>query len=204
MNDDELQREYQRSRDTPAGSHPDPDVLASLVSGAMPEPERLAVLEHVLRCSTCGPELDLLRAASAGAQAARRRLPLAPWMALAAVALILVGVGVLTLRGPRAAVAPDVMRGSHAAVAVIEPAAGASVAAPVRLAWHPVEGAQCYRVELLTGRGDVVAAFSTLDTALGVPDSMHLAPGTSYDVWVRAMLADRTEVGSPLVRFSVQ
>lgn len=204
MNDDELRREYQRSRDTPAGSHPDPDELARLASGAMPEPQRLTLLEHVLRCPICGPELDLLRAASAGAQAVRRRMPLPPWMALAAVALILVGVGVLTLRGHRAAGAPDVMRGGHAAVIVLEPAVGASVSAPVRLAWQPAEGALSYRVELLTGRGEVIAAFSTLDTALVVPDSTRLAPGRSYDMWVRAMLSNRTEVSSPLVRFSVK
>jgi hypothetical protein len=204
MNDDELRREYQRSAATTPGAHPEPDELAELVIGAMPEPERLAMLEHVLRCPTCGPELDLIRAANAGVRAAEHRMPLSRWMAFAAAALIVVGIGALTLRGHRVAVPADVMRGNHAAVAVIEPAAGTAVAAPVRLAWHAMDGAQSYRVELLTARGDVIAAWSTPDTTLAIPDSVRLNANQSYDMWVRAMLADRTEVSSPLVRFNVK
>ena len=204
MNDEELRRAYQRSAATAPGPHPEPDELAELVSGAMPEPQRFAMLEHVLRCPTCGPELDLIRAANAGARAAEHRMPMSRWMAFAAAALILVGVGALTLRGHRGAVPADVMRGNHAAVAVIEPATGTTVAAPVRLAWHAMTGAQSYRVELLTERGDVIAAWSTPDTALVIPDSVRLRANESYDMWVRAMLADRTEVSSPLVRFSVK
>ncbi len=125
-------------------------------------------------------------------------------MAFAAAALILVGVGALTLRGHRGAVPADVMRGNHAAVAVIEPATGTTVTAPVQLAWHATTGAQSYRVELLTERGNVIAAWSTPDTALVIPDSVRLRANESYDMWVRAMLTDRTEVSSPLVRFSVK
>ena len=204
MNDDELRRAYQRSTATTPGPHPEPGELAELVSGAMPEPERLAMLEHVLRCPTCSPELDLIRAAGAGARAAEHRMPLSRWMAFAAAALILVGIGALTLRGHRVAVPADVMRGNHAAVAVTEPATGTTVAAPVRLAWHAMDGAQSYRVELLTAGGAVIAAWSTPDTALVIPDSVRLRAREPYDMWVRAMLADRTEVSSPLVRFNVK
>jgi len=204
MNDDELRRAYQRSAAMAPSPHPEPDGLSELMGGAMPEPERLAMLEHVLRCPTCGPELDLIRAASAGARAAEHRMPQSRWMAFAAAALILVGIGALALRGHRAAVPVDVMRGGHAAVAVIEPASGTTVAAPARLAWHAVNGAQSYRVELLTARGDVIAAWSTLDTALVIPNSVRLRASESYDMWVRATFADRSEVSSPLVRFSVK
>jgi len=67
-----------------------------------------------------------------------------------------------------------------------------------------VNGAQSYRVELLTARGDVIAAWSTLDTALVIPNSVRLRASESYDMWVRATFADRSEVSSPLVRFSVK
>lgn len=204
MNDDELRRAYQRSAAPAPGPHPEPDELAALVSGAIPEAQRFAMLEHVLCCPTCGPELDLIRSANAGARAAEHRMPMTRWMAFAAAALILVGIGTLTLLGHRGGVPADVMRGNHAAVAVIEPAAGTTVATPVRLAWHAMNGAQSYRVELLTERGDVIAAWSTPDTALVTPDSVRLRANESYDMWVRAMLADRTEVSSPLVRFSVK
>ena len=74
----------------------------------------------------------------------------------------------------------------------------------MRLAWHAMDGAQSYRVELLTTRGDVIAAWTTRDTTLVVPDSVHVSANESYDMWVRAMLTDRTEVSSPVVRFSVK
>ena len=205
MNDDELRREYQRSASAaPLGTHPEPETLAELVNGEMPEAQRLTVLEHVLRCPMCKPELELLRAANEGARAAERRTLPSRWMALAAAALILVGVGVLVMRGQRATVPVDVMRGGHAAVSVIEPFTGTAVSAPVQLTWHAMEGAQSYRVELLTTQGAVIAAWSTRDTTLVVPDSVHVSANGSYDMWVRAMLNDRTEVSSPVVRFSVK
>lgn len=205
MNDDELRREYQRSKSNAApGPHPEPEQLAALLDGTLTEATRLELLDHVTRCTTCGPDLDLLRAANEGARAAERRVMPSRWMALAAAILILVGIGVLTLRGHRPVVVPDVMRGGHAAVAVIEPATGSTVAAPVMIAWHAMPGAQSYRVELLTERGEVIASWSTPDTALAIPDSVHVKANASYDMWVRAMLADRTEVSSPLVRFNVK
>ena len=205
MNDDELRREYQRSASTaPLGAHPEPETLAELVNGEMPEAERLTVLEHVLRCPTCKRDLELLRAANEGARAAERRTLPSRWMALAAVALILVGVGVLVMRGQRVTVPVDVMRGGHAAVSVIEPFADSAVSAPVQLAWHAMDGAQSYRVELLTTQGEVIAAWTTRDTTLVVPDSVRVTANGSYDMWVRAMLSDRTEVSSPVVRFSVK
>lgn len=205
MNDDELRREYQRSKSNAApGPHPEPEQLAALLEGTLTEATRLELLDHVTRCTTCGPDLDLLRAANEGARAAERRVMPSRWMALAAAILILVGIGVLTLRGHRPVIVPDVMRGGHAALAVIEPATGSTVAAPVMIAWHAIPGAQSYRVELLTERGEVIASWSTSDTALAIPDSVHVKANGSYDMWVRAMLADRTEVSSPLVRFNVK
>ncbi len=205
MNDDELRREYQRSVNTaPLGAHPDPDAIGALVSGELPEGERFVLLEHVLRCPACKRELELLRAANEGARAAERRSLPSRWMALAAAALILVGIGALTLRGHRPVVPVDVMRGGHASVSVIEPFTGTTIARPVRLAWHAMEGAQSYRIELLSTQGDLIAAWSTSDTTVAVPDSVRVAPGGSYDMWVRAMLSDRTEVSSPVVRFSVK
>ena len=62
MNDEELRREYQRSsKAAPPGAHPDPEQLESIVNGDGSEAERLLMLEHVLQCPTCGPELTLLR-----------------------------------------------------------------------------------------------------------------------------------------------
>ncbi|HMI59179.1 MAG TPA: hypothetical protein VK511_14080 [Gemmatimonadaceae bacterium] len=205
MNDEELRREYQRSsRGAPPGGHPEPEQLEQLVSGAGSEADRLALLEHVLRCPTCRPELDLLRAASEGARAAERRMPATRWLALAAMAILVVGLGALVLRGRGVTPPADVMRGNRAAMSLIEPAVGDRVAAPVRITWHAIEGATTYRVELLSTSGELVANWNTADTSATIPDSAHVRANDQYDVWVRATLADRTEVSSPIVRFSVK
>lgn len=205
MNDEELRREYQRSSSATAwGAHPEPEQLERLLNGEGPEAERLALLEHVLRCQTCGPELDLLRTAAEGSRAVERRAPATRWLALAAAALLIIGIGTLTLRGHRAAPAADVLRGKAESISLIEPSSGASIATPVQLAWHRLEGATSYRVELLSTGGELLGTWNTPDTALAIPDSAHISASESYDVWVRATLADRTEVSSPIVRFTVK
>jgi hypothetical protein len=206
MNDEDLRREYQRaSRSAPPGPHPEPEELERIVNGEGSEAERLDVLDHVLQCPTCGPELDLLRTAAEGSRAAERRAPATRWLALAAAALLLVGIGTFTLRGRHNGIpSQDVMRGNADAIAVIEPAARSSFALPIHLAWHPVSGASTYRVELLSAKGDLVHAWTTRDTTLVIADSAQVSPGASYDVWVRATRADRTEISSPLVRFSAK
>ena len=204
MNDEELRREYQRSKGESPGAHPEPEQLQQIVDGEGPESERLELLEHVLRCETCGPELDLLRAAAAGSHAAEHAMPSTRWLAIAAAAVLVIGFGALTLRGRHVAAGDDVLRGSAAAVSIISPATGASVGVPLQLAWHPVATATTYRVELLSTSGELVRAWVTRDTTLVIPDSSHVGTGASYDVWVRATLQDRTELSSPLVRFSVK
>jgi hypothetical protein len=205
MNDEELRREYQRSpMGIPPGAHPEPEQIELLLNGEGAEAERLELLEHVLRCPTCGPELDLLRTAAAGSRAAERRVPATRWLALAAAALLMIGIGTLTLRGHHVVPAADVLRGRSASISLIEPFAGASIARPVQLAWHRLDGATSYRVELLSKAGELIGTWNTPDTTLAIPDSARIAANESYDVWVRATLADRTEVSSPIVRFSVK
>jgi hypothetical protein len=205
MNDEELRREYQQSsRVTPPGPHPEPEQLEKLMNGEGSEAERLALLEHVLRCPTCGPELDLLRTAAEGSRAAEHRAPATRWLALAAAALLMIGIGTLTMRGHRATPAADVLRGKSQSISLIEPYAGASIARPVQLAWHRLDGATSYRVELLSKSGEMIGTWNTPDTTLAIPDSARVSANESYDVWVRASLADRTEVSSPIVHFTVK
>ena len=205
MNDEELRREYQRSsRGGPPGTHPEPEQLEQIVNGAGSESERLALLEHVLRCPTCGPELDLLRAASEGARAAERRMPATRWLALAAMAILVVGIGALVLRSRGVTPAAEVMRGHRQTLSLIEPAVGDRLAAPVRIAWHAIGGATSYRVELLSTSGELLAGWNTADTSSTIPVTALVRANAEYDVWVRATLADRTEVSSPIVRFSVK
>ncbi|MEP7066680.1 MAG: hypothetical protein ABI889_11645 [Gemmatimonadota bacterium] len=205
MNDEELRREYQRSpKVAPATAHPQPEQLERIVNGEGSEDERLLLLEHVLQCPTCGPELDLLRTASEGACVAERPVMGARWLALAAAALLLIGIDTLALHDRRGAPPADVLRGSSQSVSFIEPSAGASIARPLRLAWHRLDGATSYRVELLSTAGELIGSWNTADTTMAIPDSLHVSANTPLDVWVRATLADRTEVSSPIVRFTVK
>jgi hypothetical protein len=205
MNDEELRGVYQRSaKAAPPGPHPEPEQLERIVNGEGSEAERLVLLEHVLRCPTCGPELDLLRVASEGARAAHRQMPAARWLALAAVAILVIGLGTLALRSRRMVPSEDVMRGHSAAMSLIEPESGASIALPIHLTWHAVDGAARYRVELLSTTGDLIGAWTTRDTTLAIADSAHVSTSRSYDVWVRATLKDRTDLSSPIVRFNVK
>lgn len=205
MNDDELRREYQRTaRTSLPGKHPEPEQLERIVTGTGSEAERLELLEHVLQCPTCGPELDLLRAASEGSRAVELRMPARQWLAIAALALLVIGIGTLVLRGRHITPDADVLRGHSQSVALVEPAAGASVSLPAHLAWQSVSGATSYRVELLGTNGDLIGTWTTPDTTLAIADSIQVSANTSYDVWVRATLADRTEVSSPIVRFNVK
>jgi hypothetical protein len=205
MNDEELRREYQRSpKVAPPGPHPEPEQLEKIVNGEGSEAERLSLLEHVLRCPTCGPELDLLRTAAEGSRAAERRMPATRWLAFAAAALLLIGIGSLTLHGRRLTPPADVLRGNAQSISLIEPSTGASIAGPVHLAWHRLDGATTYRVELLSTGGELIGSWNTPDTTLAIPDSSRVSSNVSYDAWVRATLADRTEVSSPIMRFTVK
>jgi hypothetical protein len=205
MNDEELRRAYRElPKAAPPGPHPEPEQLARIANGEGSEAERLVLLEHVLRCPTCGPELDLLRAASEGARAAHRQMPATRWLALAAVAILVIGLGALTLRSRRIVPGDDVMRGRAAAMSLIRPESGATLALPIQLTWHAVDGAVSYRVELLSTTGDLIGAWTTRDTSLAIADSARVRTGGAYDVWVRATLKDRTDLSSPIVRVNVK
>ena len=205
MNDEELRRAYRElPKAAPPGSHPEPEQLARIANAEGSEAERLALLEHVLRCPTCGPELDLLRAAGEGARAAHHQMPATRWLALAAVAILVIGLGALALRSRRITPDDDVMRGRAAAMSLIQPESGATLALPIQLTWHAVDGAVSYRVELLSTTGDLIGAWTTRDTTIAVTDSARVRTSSAYDVWVRATLKDRTDLSSPIVRFNVK
>lgn len=171
------------------GGCPEPEALQSLARREGPEETRLATLDHAMGCADCRAELDLLRSIErAGAESGAARKPgRRNWFvpaALAATVFLAVGIG-------RLALAPageePIRSGDEAgAIAVVEPAPEAAAGAPLTFAWLPVEGASRYRVELLTGGGDVAIEAETRDTAIVIEGVARLAPG-DYRWWVVAM-----------------
>jgi hypothetical protein len=172
----------------PAGC-PEPEALQALARREGPEETRLATLDHAMRCAGCRAELDLLRSierAGAGTGAARKPAK-RTWFvpaALAATVLLAVGLG-------RLALAPGgeepIRSGDEAgAVAVVAPAPVEPAGAPLTFAWLPVAGASRYRVEVMTGGGEVAIEAETRDTAVTIESVSRLAPG-DYRWWVVAM-----------------
>ena len=168
---------------------PAPDTLQGLVRREGSEDARLATLDHAMSCASCRAELDLLRSIErAGVETgAVRRPERRTWFvpaALAATVLLAVGLG-------RTVLAPgdteQIRSGDEAgAVAILAPAAEAPAGGSLTFAWRPVDGAARYRVEVLTGGGELAIEAETRDTAVTLESVDRLAPG-DYRWWVVAM-----------------
>jgi hypothetical protein len=205
MTDEELRRAYQAATSArPSGRRecPGAEAISALVEREGKEADRLALLDHVMTCSACRRDFELLRAVHVSSpDASRRRFqPLA----LAASIALLVGLGGMGLWSTLGRDQPDLQRSSSAEVELVTPADGAVVNQPVRLAWRPVSGSFRYTVELLAG-DKVVQSWVTGDTSVTMPASGDpmVQPGT-YAWWVQARLTDGTERRSSVVRFVVR
>lgn len=194
MTDDELREAYARAMTArrPAGRAgcPSPDELLGLARREGSETARLATLDHAMACGHCQQELELLRAIGAAerretghARAARWRTPLA--LALAASVLVAFGLGPgrdWLRSGPG-----DAMRGDSDSVALLVPAAGASIATDsIAFTWRAVAGATRYVVELLDQEGNAALATTTADTTVVIARTA-ITPG-DYRWWVTAEL----------------
>lgn len=168
---------------------PDPEAILALARREGEEAARLATLDHVMSCGGCRADLDLLRSveeagAATGAATEPRRAG-RTWFipaALAATVLLAVGLGrIATGPGPE-----PVRSGGEGEVTVLAPAAEAPVGEPLAFAWHPVAGAVRYRVEVLSGGGEVAIEAETRDTAVTIDGIRRLGAG-DYRWWVVAM-----------------
>ena len=72
-----------------------------------------------------------------------------------------------------------------------------------RFVWRPVSKAEHYLVVVVDTTGAELFASETRDTALVLPDSVHLAPGRAYLWWVQARLADQSTVTAVTQRLVV-
>lgn len=164
-----------------------PEAMLALLQREGTEDERMATLEHVMSCPACHREYEWLAAVDqAAVQAGSAAPPGRPWwrsapLALAASLLAVVGAGLL-VRAPWR-VGGEPIRGEAGDVALIAPAAGATVAGPPTFAWRPLPGASAYVVEVQQGDGRVVRSDTTADTTLALP-APALAPD-QYRWWVR-------------------
>lgn len=177
-------------RPTDRAACPAPEALQALVRREGAEEERLAMLDHAMSCADCRAEFDLLRSIEEagtrlGAGSTSRRSWVIP-AALAASLLLAVGVG-------RLALAPsedDIVRGGPegGAVALLSPPREAKAGTPLLFTWHAVPGATRYRLEVLSGDGDVALEAETTDT-LVAPEAAVGLPAGEYQWWVGASVS---------------
>jgi hypothetical protein len=169
-----------------AAACPTPEQLLALVRREGGEEARLATLDHVMSCTECRAELDLLRSIElAGAQTeAGARLGGRRWMtpaALAASVLLAFVIGRFAM--PTAPEIEVVRSGSDGGVTLLAPPRVAPAGSPLLFAWQPIPGAGRYRLEVLTGEGEVALEAETADTAITLEGTAGLPPG-EYGWWV--------------------
>ena len=196
VNDQQLREIYsgimtsRARRSTPC---PAPEAILTLVRREGDEDARLATLDHVMTCAECRGEMDLLRsietagAELTGAEAAKAARPARrSWLipaTLAASVVLALALGRLMLPGvPEDEV---VRSGSDGGVTLLAPPPELPAGSPVEFAWHPIPGATRYRLEVLTGGGEVALEAETADTTMTLQSAATLAPG-DYQWWVGA------------------
>jgi len=200
-NDERLRLAYRASLEDPARasqrSHPEPEALVAVAQRSGSEAVRLEVLDHVMSCSACSRELDLVRASLAAAAVPRQRTwfrsPSVGLMAIAATLLLVAGVKLFFTSG-------DLETGSRLR-------GGSAVSTyPVRwlptgaagLAWHPVADASSYRLEVIDEAGAAVVDSTMRDTTFVLFDSARNRRGLTWTV--TATLGDGSSVSSLPIR----
>jgi hypothetical protein len=189
VNDEQLRQIYggvMTSRTPRPLPCPEPEAILALMRREGAEDGRLATLDHVMRCADCRSEYDLLRSievagAAAGPAARSGRRWIAP-LALAASVLLAILIGRYALP---AVPEDEVVRSDGDRVTLLAPLPEAAAGSPLLFAWHPIEGASRYRVEVMNPAGDVVLEAETGDTAVLLQSVADLAPG-EYQWWVAA------------------
>lgn len=187
-----LQRLYARrvqSKGTIGADCVTPEAILAVVLREGAEADRLATLEHIMKCAACHREYEWLKAVDqAGLEAegradARRRptwwrsTPLALAASIAAIGAAVVFSGVLRPGFDRE-------RGTAGDLSLIAPEERASSAGPITFTWHRLPEASRYVLEIQRTDGSVALADTTADT-VAVIEPGQLQGGSVYRWWVR-------------------
>lgn len=184
----------------PRISHPAPEALVALAERSGSEAARLEVLDHVMSCSACRRELDLVRASLSAAGMPRQRTwfrsPSVGLMALAASLLLVAGVKLVFTSG-------DLESGSRlrgGSAVSTHPARWLPTGAAT-LAWRPMADAGRYRLEVIDETGIALVDSTTRDTTFVLADSL-VRRGRGLSWTVTATLGDGSTVSSLPVRLA--
>ncbi len=201
MTNEELQTAWQRrlaARGPERSGCTSPEDLLRIASAPVQDERDAGVFDHVMGCAACRSEYELLR--STAAPTARPVIRWTRWVPLAAAAVLVLAVGLPTLREPEA---PPVVRSSDPGEIVMHGPVAARAGAALTLAWGPVAGADAYRVEVTDTLGVVLHTETTGDTMVVVRAEVLPAGSGAFDWLVVARRADGNERRSPLARVAV-
>jgi len=194
MNDEQLRDAYERGLPPTDGAASLDDVSAErlrrLVEGEGSDSERLRTLDVALSSAEGRRELEIAWAAARAARPRRRS-----WQRFAVAASLIAVAGTSAVwwqqrdRGITQAI-----RGSESPVTLLAPLGEVREDRAKRFVWHAVGKADRYLVVVVDTAGTELFAIETRDTALVLPDSVRMAPGSTYLWWVQARLTDQTTV----------
>ena len=164
----------------------DPDTLARLAGASVEERADALLRDPALRRAYA----TVLRAEQDTATRPRTR---SAWRGIAGLA-IAAGIGAVLLlpsaprETPHRGDTPGVVQGITTDEGVV--------------AWHFVDGADEYTVDIAQGDGRVVLSLTTTDTTLAIPRTA-LVPGSTYFARVRARIEPGRWLSSPFREFRV-
>ena len=204
MNDEQLREAYERGLPAHDGSSSLDDVSAErlrrLVEAEGNESERLRTLDVALSTAEGRRELEIAWAAARAARPPRRS-----WQRYAAAAgLILIAGSSALWLGRRAGENSEATRGSESPVTLVAPIGEIGEGGASKFVWRPVVKAEHYLVVVVDTTGAELFAGETRDTAMALPDSVHLVAGRAYLWWVQARLVDQSTVTAVTQRLVVR
>jgi len=207
-----------------------PDRLAGFLDGGLSAAERAEAEEHLADCEYCLGQAALITrsrgdSAAAGVppeiiQAAQdagvtatvvaRRRPRLPSWAIAAAAVLVVGLFSLQYFSLAPEVDDPPLRQTRLAdpdavqPRLLSPAEG-SVISPLDqvFRWNEVQGSLYYDVRLIDPDGNLLLRERVKETRWLIPDSVRLTPGLEYFVRIDAYLSDAKFLSSEHVVFTI-
>ena len=183
MNDSDISSAYERAIEREHDrSCPSPETILSLVEdrGKMDATERVHVLNHIMSCSSCKREFDLLDCVHVAARPETRiRLRRPAWITAAAAAAVLV---VAVIWQPWNSGPAGVTRGAEGAFELLPLEVHAGVPT---LRWTSVPGAVEYEVRITTADGRLVRSLTVTDTLVTLTAALETRRGLRWRVTTR-------------------
>lgn len=164
-----------------------PERMQMVAERQLPESERLAALDHIMRCPQCVREFELLRAIVQPDPKPKKSVWV-PTLAAAASVTLLIAAGLWQMtRSPN-----QVFRGDSDTIRLVEPSGRVPVESMRLFRWTGAGADVTYRLEIFNPDGSVLFDATTRDTVFALGDSVLFRPGQTYSWWIRATSLDGT------------